>query len=226
MASSIWHALPASSSGRNRMWWPCRRSTSRRPGPEAWIRLRNSARLTGMQVAFGKAMDYAGGQYGEAILSRWPLEDVHVLDLPYSAGCEPRCVIAARVQLPDGGPSFVFASTHLEHAQATVRLCQAGKLSSQLAYVKELPVILAGDFNAEPASLPMSVLRRHWSSATADESLPTFPADQPRVMLDHVVFRPESHWQVLETQVVDEPLASDHPSPAGRAGFARPWSQS
>ncbi|MHB8973331.1 MAG: endonuclease/exonuclease/phosphatase family protein [Pirellulaceae bacterium] len=168
------------------------------------------ARLTGMQVAFGKAMDYAGGQYGEAILSRWPLDEVHVLDLPYSAGCEPRCVLAARVQLPDGRPSFVFASTHLEHAQANVRLCQSGKLSSQLAYVQELPVILAGDFNAEPASLPLSVLRRHWSSATADESLPTFPADQPRVMLDHVVYRPESHWQVLETQVVDEPRASDH----------------
>ena len=167
-------------------------------------------RLTGMHVAFGKAMDYAGGQYGEAILSRWPLEEVQVLALPYATDCEPRCLLAARIQRSDGGPAFVFAGTHLEHAQATVRLCQAGKLSPKLAYVQEMPVILAGDLNDGPESMPMSVLRRHWTSATSSSSLPTFPADQPRVAVDHVLYRPESHWQVLETQVVDEPLASDH----------------
>ncbi len=167
-------------------------------------------RLTGMHVAFGKAMDYAGGQYGDAILSRWPLADVQVLDLPHAADCEPRCLIAARIRRSDGGPAFVFAATHLEHAQATVRLCQAGKLSPKLAYVQEMPVILAGDLNDGPESMPLTVLRRHWTSATSSPALPTFPADQPRVAVDHVLYRPESHWQVLETQVVDEPLASDH----------------
>ncbi|MHB8861075.1 MAG: endonuclease/exonuclease/phosphatase family protein [Pirellulaceae bacterium] len=167
-------------------------------------------RLTGMHSAFGKAMDFAGGEYGEAILSRWPLADVQVFDLPTTTGCEPRCVITARIERSNGGPPFLFAGTHLEHAQATLRLCQAGKLSPALAYVKPLPAILAGDLNAEPGSPPLSVLRQHWTTATAQQTLPTFPADQPRLMLDHVLYRPDARWRVLEARVVEEPLASDH----------------
>ncbi len=40
-------------------------------------------RLTGMHFAFGKAMDFAGGQYGEAILSRYPLMEIQVHSLPF-----------------------------------------------------------------------------------------------------------------------------------------------
>jgi len=105
-------------------------------------------RLTGLQAAFGKAMDYAGGQYGGALLSRWPLEDVQTHGLPYDAGCEPRCAVAARVCPPGDTRRFVFAATHLEHQNATVRLCQASKLAPYLADTGGLPVLIAGDFNA------------------------------------------------------------------------------
>lgn len=166
-------------------------------------------KLTGLHSAFGKAMEFDGGEYGQAILSRWPLEEVRVIELPTGEGAEPRCILVARVQ-PDGErPAFVFAGTHLEHAQAQLCLCQAGKLGPFLADSKGLPVVLAGDLNAEYDSLPLTVLRRHYAVA-ATESLPTFPADQPRKSLDHVLYRPTSEWQVLETQVVDEPAASDH----------------
>jgi endonuclease/exonuclease/phosphatase family metal-dependent hydrolase len=167
-------------------------------------------RLTGMHVAFGKAMDYAEGQYGEAILSRWPLEEVQTHDLPFEEGCEPRCAVAARVRGPDDKPRFVFAGTHLEHQNATVRLCQAGKLAPKLANTDSLPVVLAGDFNAEPGSPPMTVLRRHWTDATDGKWQPTCPAEQPRVTLDYVLYRPTDSWRVIETRVVEEAMASDH----------------
>ncbi|HEY3237285.1 MAG TPA: endonuclease/exonuclease/phosphatase family protein, partial [Polyangiaceae bacterium] len=32
--------------------------------------------LTGMRHAFGRAMDFDGGEYGEAVLSRWPILSV------------------------------------------------------------------------------------------------------------------------------------------------------
>ncbi len=166
-------------------------------------------KLTGMHSAFGKAMEFDGGEYGEALLSRWPLEEVRVIELPKREGSEPRCILAARIQ-PDGDrPALLFAGTHLEHAQAQLCLCQAGKLGPYLADFKGLPVILAGDLNAEYDSPPLTVLRRHYAVA-ATESLPTFPADQPRKSLDHVLYRPTSEWQVVETTVVDEPAASDH----------------
>ena len=85
-----------------------------------------------MHVAFGKAMDFDGGQYGQAILSRYPLTDIKIHPLPFTQGCEPRCALAAHFQLSDTGPDVVFADTHLEHAKAAVRLCQANKLNPLL----------------------------------------------------------------------------------------------
>lgn len=167
-------------------------------------------RLTGLQAAFGKAMDYAGGQYGGALLSRWPLEDVQTHGLPYDAGCEPRCAVAARVCPPGDPRRFVFAATHLEHQNATVRLCQAGKLAPYLADTCGLPVLVAGDFNAVPGSPPLTVLRRHWADAADGTWAPTYPAAQPHATLDYVFYRPASTWRVVETQVIEEPVASDH----------------
>jgi endonuclease/exonuclease/phosphatase family metal-dependent hydrolase len=167
-------------------------------------------RLTGMHVAFGKAMDFAGGEYGEAILSRYPLSEVQVHNLPSAQGCEPRCAIAARVRLGEDGPEFVFAGTHLEHAKAPVRLCQAQKLNPALAATNALATILAGDFNDVPDSPAIKVLRPHWTDATAEQPDPTWPSDQPRMKIDYVFFRPADGWRVVEKQVIDESVASDH----------------
>lgn len=38
-------------------------------------------RLTGMHAQFGKSLDYQGGEYGIAILSRWPIIAREVVDL-------------------------------------------------------------------------------------------------------------------------------------------------
>lgn len=167
-------------------------------------------KLTEMHVAFGKAMDFAGGQYGEAILSRYPLQKFQIHALPFTEGCEPRCVLAARFRLGEAGPEIVFASTHLEHAKAPVRLCQAQKLNPILAAANALPTILAGDFNEVPDSPAIKVLQSHWTDATAGRPQPTWPADQPRTKIDYVFFRPADGWRVVEQQVIGEPVASDH----------------
>ena len=167
-------------------------------------------KLTGMHVAFGKAMDFAGGQYGEAILSRYRLKEVQVHNLPFTEGCEPRCALAALVRLGDDGPEFVFAGTHLEHAKAPVRLCQAQKLNPALAAKNTLPTILAGDFNDVPDSPAIKVLQPHWTDATAEQPDPTWPSDQPRMKIDYVFFRPADSWRIVEKQVIDESVASDH----------------
>jgi endonuclease/exonuclease/phosphatase family metal-dependent hydrolase len=167
-------------------------------------------KLTGMHVAFGKAMDFAGGQYGEAILSRYPLTEVQVYKLPFTEGCEPRCALAAHVRLGDDGPEFVFAGTHLEHAKTPVRLCQAQKLNPALAATNSLPTILAGDFNDVPDSPAIKVLHPHWTDATVVQPDPTWPSDEPRMKIDYVFFRPADGWRVVEKQVSDESVASDH----------------
>ena len=161
-----------------------------------------------MHSTFGKAMDYAGGQYGEAILSRVPLANVKVHELPTAKGCEPRAAVAAEIRF-DGGQKFLFVGTHLEHANKEIRLSQAHALN-ELFVKNSLPVILAGDLNAVPDSPPMKALRENWKDAAAVGSKPTWPADKPRVRIDYVLLRPASAWRVIEARVDDETVASDH----------------
>lgn len=183
------------------------RKTTRANGVDQAAEL---AKLTAMHSAFGKAMDYGGGEYGESILSRYPLETVKTHDLPFTEGCEPRCVIAACIKIGTTGPEILFAGTHLEHARATQRLCQSSKISPALAVNESEAAILAGDFNDVPDSPVMMVLKRHWSDATADQPDPTWPSDKPRSKIDYVLFRPTAAWRVVEQQVINEPIASDH----------------
>lgn len=183
------------------------KSTTRSQGVDQAAEL---GKLTGMHVAFGKTMDYAGGQYGEAILSKYPLTQVKVHPLPFTQGCEPRCALAAHVRFGETGPELVFVGTHLEHARAALRLCQSNKLNPLLVATSSLPTILAGDFNDVPDSPAIRVLQPHWEDASNEQPAPTWPSDRPKTKIDYVFFRPAHAWRVVEQKVVDEPVASDH----------------
>ncbi|MEO1530005.1 MAG: endonuclease/exonuclease/phosphatase family protein, partial [Planctomycetota bacterium] len=50
-----------------------------------------------MHHVFGNAMDFAGGQYGEAVLSRFPILKSKTHALPHQAGNEPRAALAAHI---------------------------------------------------------------------------------------------------------------------------------
>ena len=61
-------------------------------------------RLTGLMGAFGKTLDYRGGGYGIAILSRWPIRDDTLISLPIippqpraGGSYEPRGMLAATI---------------------------------------------------------------------------------------------------------------------------------
>jgi endonuclease/exonuclease/phosphatase family metal-dependent hydrolase len=55
-------------------------------------------KLCKMHHAFGQAMPYQGGQYGEAILSRFSIETVLVHPLPYQFEQEPRAALEVRIR--------------------------------------------------------------------------------------------------------------------------------
>lgn len=167
-------------------------------------------RLTGMRAVFGKAMDYEGGGYGEAILSRFALSEVTVHALPFTPGREPRCALSARVELGAGGPAVLFAATHLEHAREELRLLQAQELDRALTTAGTVPAILAGDLNDGPDSPPLRLLLEHWTDAAAVRPQPTWPADAPASRIDYVLLRPAARWRVVDAQVIDERTASDH----------------
>jgi len=166
------------------------------------------ARRTEMKVAFGKAMDFDGGGYGVAILSRHGLDAPSCEALPNPGENEPRAALAAQVTLP-GGAVVPFISTHLEVASESDRLAQAKHINTRFAK-DAVPALLAGDFNALPDSATMAELRGAWVSTDGSNPEPTFPSAAPEIKIDYVMFRPASRWAVVETRVIQDAVASDH----------------
>lgn len=160
------------------------------------------ARLTGMTGVFGKAMDYQGGGYGQAILSRFPITSHLVHKLPGTG--EPR--IAYEATIDKDGLKFRFISVHLD-LDAAQRLAQA-QIVAKLHESSELPVILCGDFNDTPGSPPLAVFARDWAAVPKKAPVLTCPAGLPTMEIDHLLvrgFRPAAPMEVLP-----EAVASDH----------------
>ncbi|MGE5293336.1 MAG: endonuclease/exonuclease/phosphatase family protein, partial [Solirubrobacterales bacterium] len=157
------------------------------------------AKLCRMRYAFGQAMPHQGGQYGEAILSRFPIEKTIVHPLPYQLDREPRAAVEVVIR-PTGTGPISFVGTHLCHQSEELRTLQARRLSQLFPSDKGSPTILAGDFNARPGSEPMNVLLDNgWIDAVA-----------PHSVIDYVLVRRCDPWTVKEVTIVEEPIVSDH----------------
>lgn len=166
------------------------------------------AELTGLPYhAFGRFMDYRGGQYGMAVLSATPILDSTTHVLP--EGEEPRSVLAARIRPKPSLPELVFVDVHLYRTEAE-RLAQARRVVEVFA-TETRPVLLVGDFNSQPGDSVLALLSRHWFMPRKPrEAHFTFPADRPDREIDFVFYRPAERFRLLEYRVIDERVASDH----------------
>jgi endonuclease/exonuclease/phosphatase family metal-dependent hydrolase len=152
---------------------------------------RNQAALVARHV--GAAFVYGGvlrrglfGHYGNALLTSGAIRDVDVIPLPRPSARQPRGAILARIELP--GVDVSVASTHLQHhpAQLGNQLREAPvQLRALLDALRERPRprLLIGDLNLGP-SRAKPLLAAAGFDCVSDVS--TFPADQPRLMLDYV----------------------------------------
>jgi endonuclease/exonuclease/phosphatase family metal-dependent hydrolase len=169
------------------------------------------ARLTDLHGVFGKAMDYLGGEYGVAVLSRWPLLRTHNDPLPHLAEHEPRTALTVEVAVGEGGPRIEFTSTHLDQARDPEdRLVQVRYLNERLVREDDHATLLAGDMNARQGTPVMDLLEARWTNPPAADPSPISPTGRPRSRVDYVLIRPASRWRVVESSIVDETLASDH----------------
>lgn len=166
------------------------------------------AEKLGMQAYFGKALDFNGGEYGTAILSRFPITDTITYLLPDvgGKGSEQRILTTARVQLPSG-KAIVFGSTHLDHrGNPESRILQVRELLT-LAEMQDLPMIIAGDLNAKPDSEEIELLKTKFSLSCTD-CPNTFPADHPDRTIDYIAY--SKGYKTISHSVVEESYASDH----------------
>lgn len=157
-------------------------------------------------VAFGRFMAYDGGAYGMAILSAHPIMSQENVRLP--DGAEPRTSVVARIQ-PVGWPAMVFANVHL-YRTAEERYAQTQRLVEHLAD-EPAPVIVGGDFNSEPDGAVMRLFESHWTVPTKPvDARRTWPAQNPEVEIDYILYRPADQFRVVAHRVIAETDASDH----------------
>jgi endonuclease/exonuclease/phosphatase family metal-dependent hydrolase len=162
----------------------------------------------GMTPTFASFMDYQGGRYGLAILSRLPIRSQRTIPLP--PGDEPRAALLVEVEL-ENGEVVACVCVHF-HALAddAVRYEQARTLCTILDALP-LPWIVAGDCNDVPGSRTRQLFaERTRSAAKPVGGNLTFPASAPIKEIDLIEAAPPSRWDVSEVRVVDERMASDH----------------
>jgi endonuclease/exonuclease/phosphatase family metal-dependent hydrolase len=173
------------------------------------------AEMTGYHFGFYKAIDFGGGEYGQAILSRWPISQVTGIQLPNRDGREQRIAIVVDLETELG--KIRFAGTHLDHSLSELRQEQASALveylTKSVGEESEQLCILAGDLNDTPES---ETLRRFqgWKHvprvAGQDGVLATYPSEEPKSQIDFVLLRNNDAWELESCKVIDESIASDH----------------
>jgi endonuclease/exonuclease/phosphatase family metal-dependent hydrolase len=149
-----------------------------------------------------KSIVTADGEYGQMLMSRWPLRDTEIRDISYGE-FEPRRAIHACIETPQG--ALHVAATHLglsireRQRQASVLLDIIGDRT---------PFVLLGDFNDWfwPGSV-RGVLARVLPDRSRHR---TFPSGCPLLRLDRIYCRPRGmltqSWTDREARLISDHL--------------------
>lgn len=161
---------------------------------------------------FGRAIDFMGGQYGNAVLSRFPILESQVFPVPSispeeAEGCtwvEDRCHLRCVVNVE--GKEIVVLTAH--YGLNPPELRNAVAETARLVQDETHPLIFMGDLNAHPDNPQLKPLFDRLSD-TADAgtgSLLTFPSDSPEEKIDYIFQRG------FETETAYVPVStnSDH----------------
>jgi endonuclease/exonuclease/phosphatase family metal-dependent hydrolase len=139
------------------------------------------AEAMGLYVTFAATRVHKKGELGNAILSRWPLGGVSMLDLSYSR-LEKRVAVAA--QIPFEGGVLEVISTHLALSDRTRhKQVQALLGHPQLG---RGPTVLLGDMNAWRRCPATRALEARHSTDEDMKNPLSFPSARPVLALDRI----------------------------------------
>ncbi|MGD0673956.1 MAG: endonuclease/exonuclease/phosphatase family protein [Polyangiaceae bacterium] len=111
-------------------------------------------------VAYGRAHDERW--FGNAALSRWPIAEHEVFELPRVGTHERRTLLFAEIDAPFGRIPFFVTHLNWKFDEGHVREAQVREIVHRiesLASPDGFPAILVGDFNAEPDADEVRFLR-------------------------------------------------------------------
>ena len=168
------------------------------------------ASMTRMEYAFAPNLDYQGGKYGVAILSRFPIKTTEHRMFENKREAERRGML--RVEVEVGGQKLNFVTTHLDYQFEDGRLFETEQMLKFLEDVKG-PLIVVADFNDVPAGSAYRLMSTKFDDAWVASGVRadgfSYPADKPVKRIDHIFYRSVGGARAKKAWVIPA-LASDH----------------
>jgi endonuclease/exonuclease/phosphatase family metal-dependent hydrolase len=168
------------------------------------------AKLTRMEYAFAYNLDYQGGHYGVAVLSRFPIMAIDHRRYGNTREKERRGLI--RVELNVNNRIVNFVTTHLDYQYEDGRVYETRQLLQALDGVKG-PLIVVGDFNEVPGAeahrMMTEKFRDAWTESRAVGEGLSYPADKPANRIDYIFYRIDDPVRAGRAWTINT-LASEH----------------
>jgi len=173
-------------------------------------------KLSGFNVVFSKNLEYQGGAYGIAIMSRFPIYETRILHYTEIPERETRGALAVKIQpeSPRLRAPIWFVTTHLGTDKTGEE--QAQQVKELLAWLESFDqnacFIVTGDFNQVPDSLAIRLMSENyvdlWNMG-GENSGYTFNAVQPTKRIDYLFIR-KGDFKSCTNAFVPHTRGSDH----------------
>jgi endonuclease/exonuclease/phosphatase family metal-dependent hydrolase len=155
---------------------------------------------------FAKAIDDAQGEYGNGIISRYPIVSAESIIIPdpspkeYDGFYETRCVLKATLE---NGLTVLITHFGLNPDE------QKNAVDTVLKHITDTKCILMGDFNVtpnDPIIAPIKSKMKDTAELFTEPKL-SWPSDKPEKKIDYIFVSPDI--EVLSADI-PEIVASDH----------------
>ncbi len=171
---------------------------------------------TGMTYAFGKNIDYQGGDYGNGFLTRFPILEERNLHYKMIREGEQRGLL--QLVLDVRGQEIVVMNTHIDFREDDAeRVSNVGELRDAIKRYSPRPVVVCGDFNDLPASRTIGLMREDfldsWEAVGVGDGL-SYSTTKPEKRIDYIFIGKSSTASFLRLRPVSAQVlqsdASDH----------------
>lgn len=185
------------------------------------------AEKTGMNYLFFKTIDFDGGEYGIALLSKYPMEYYKEISLPNikdinnspnAKNMEARKAGSAFITIPGMPAPILAVVTHITNgAEDILKIAQTTQISRSFTpdnVPNAMPIIM-GDFNAVPSMSSNLIMERYFKNIDKNMNY-TAPAWNPDRKIDYIWVSNAQKWEVSKFNI---------PSPTQKVNDKATWGE-
>lgn len=168
------------------------------------------AEKLGYNYYFGKSIDYRGGEYGNVIMSRFPIDMESVKNIPVPESnseerdrtYENRAIIKAPININGRIINVLISHYGLSYGERVAAVSQTIELINS-----DTPTIFMGDLNCQPDAIELQPLYGKLNDTALSDNMFTIPSDEPNRKIDYIFT--SNHFKVESSYVIDTQV-SDH----------------